>query len=103
MSHPVRRLSAAVTAGAMSAVVLSSLISGTAAHAATQVAYATPMQASLSGTYTVRSGDTLRGIAARHGVTLAAIFAANNMGMGTVIYPGQKINVGPGTNAAPAQ
>lgn len=81
MSNPVRRLSAAVTAGAMSAAVLSSLIGGTAAHAAAPAAYHAPMQVSPSGTYTVRSGDTLSGIAARHGVSLAAVLAANKMNM----------------------
>lgn len=98
MSKPARRLSAAVTAGAaLSAVALSTLVSGTAAHAA----YHAPMQVSASGTYTVRPGDTLSGISARHGISLAAIFAANNMDMRTIIYPGQSINVGPAA-AAPA-
>lgn len=102
MSHPVRRLSAAVTAGAMSAVVLSSLIGGTAVHAAAPAAYHAPMQVPASGTYTVRPGDTLTGIAAKHGVSLAAVFAANSMNMRTVIYPGQQIKVGPGTPVAAA-
>lgn len=96
MSKSVRRLSTAVTAGAaLSAVALSTLISGTAAHAAAPAAYHAPMQVSASGTYTVRPGDTLSGIAARHGISLAAIFAANNMNMHTIIYPGQVIRVGP--------
>lgn len=100
MSKPTRRLSAAVTAGAaMSAVVLSTLISGTAAHATAPAALHAPAQLAASGTYTVRPGDTLGGIAARHGVSLAAVFAANNMNMRTIIYPGQKIKLGP---AAPA-
>lgn len=103
MSKPARRLSAAVTAGAaMSAVVLSTLISGTSAHAAAPAAYHAPMQVSASGTYTVRPGDTLSGIAARHGISLAAVFAANNMNMRTIIYPGQRIKVGPAAPAAPA-
>lgn len=102
MSKPVRRLSAAVTAGAaMSAVVLSTLISGTSAHAAVPAAYHAPMQVSASGTYTVRPGDTLSGIAARHGISLAAIFAANNMNMRTIIYPGMSIKVGPAATPAP--
>jgi LysM repeat protein len=104
MSKPARRLSAAVTAGAaMSAVVLSTLISGTSAHAAAPAAYHAPMQVSASGTYTVRPGDTLSGIAARHGISLAAIFAANNMNMRTIIYPGQAIKVGPAATAPAAK
>lgn len=101
MSHPVRRLSAAVTAGAISAVVLSTLVSGTAAYAVAPAAYHAPVEVSSSGTYTVRSGDTLSGIAARHGVSLAAVFAANNMNMRTIIYPGQKIKLGPNTAPPP--
>ncbi|GAA4034907.1 hypothetical protein GCM10023063_18950 [Arthrobacter methylotrophus] len=104
MSKSARRLSAAVTAGAaMSAVVLSTLISGTSAYAAPPAEYPAPMQVSASGTYTVRPGDTLSGIAARHGISLAAIFAANHMNMRTIIYPGQIIKVGPAAQApAPA-
>ncbi|MBG0738946.1 LysM peptidoglycan-binding domain-containing protein [Paeniglutamicibacter antarcticus] len=102
MSKPARRLSTTVTAGAaLSAVVLSTLISGTSAHAAAPTAYHAPMQVS-TGTYTVRSGDTLGGIAAKHGVSLAAVFAANNMNMRTIIYPGQMINVGPASPAPAA-
>ena len=100
MSNPFRRLSAAVTAGAMSAVVLSTMFGGTA-NAATPAAVQTPLQVSASGTYTVRPGDTLGGIAARHGVSLAAVFAANNMSARTIIYPGQKIRLRPATKAAP--
>lgn len=103
MSNTVRRLSAAITAGVMSAVVLSTMISGSAAQAATAVAVQTPMQASLAGAHTVRPGDTLSRIAAKHGMSLAAIFAANNMGMGTLIYPGQKIRVRPAATAPAAK
>ena len=92
MSNPIQRLSAAVTAGAMSAVVLSTMFGG-AANAATPSTVQAPQQVSASGTYTVRSGDTLGGIAARHGVSLATIFAANKMNARTIIYPGQKIKL----------
>ena len=91
MRTSVRRLSAAVTAGAISAAVLSTMFAGPAAMAAVPTA---PVPASTAGTYTVRSGDTLGGIAARNGVSLAAVFAANKMGMSTIIYPGQKIVLG---------
>jgi N-acetylmuramoyl-L-alanine amidase len=99
MSNPIRRLSAAVTAGAMSAVVLSTMFGGTA-NAAPSAAVQAPLKVAVSGTYTVRSGDTLGGIAARHGVSLASIFAANNMSARTIIYPGQKIRLRPATKAA---
>ena len=100
MSKPIRRLSVAVTAGAMSAVVLSTMFGGTA-NAATPTAIQAPL--STAGSYTVRSGDTLGGIAARHGVSLASIFAANNMNAWTIIYPGQKIKLQVATKAPAAK
>ncbi|TLM81580.1 LysM peptidoglycan-binding domain-containing protein [Pseudarthrobacter sp. NamE2] len=54
-------------------------------------------------TYTVKSGDTLGAIAARHNVSLADVFSWNNLNMRSIIYPGQKIKVGGGGSApAPA-
>jgi N-acetylmuramoyl-L-alanine amidase len=44
-----------------------------------------------TGSYTIKAGDTLSGIAARHGVRLADVLAANQLTMSTVIYPGQKL------------
>ncbi|SOC51641.1 lytic transglycosylase domain-containing protein [Ornithinimicrobium cerasi] len=52
------------------------------------------------GTYTVRAGDTLSGIAARHGTTVAAIARASGVSSGSYIYPGQKLRLPGGT--APA-
>lgn len=52
--------------------------------------------------YTVRAGDTLGAIAARHGVRLADVFAWNNLSARSVIYPGQKIKIGAG-KAAPSR
>jgi len=40
-------------------------------------------------TYRVRSGDTLSGIAARYGITVRALKAANAIGSAGVIRPGQ--------------
>ncbi|WP_104045293.1 lytic transglycosylase domain-containing protein [Arthrobacter sp. ZGTC412] len=44
-----------------------------------------------SGSYTIKAGDTLSGIASRHGVKLADLLSANRMNLGTVIYPGYKL------------
>jgi LysM repeat protein len=85
----------------MSTAILTTAIGGGAAHAAARRVYHALMQASPAGTYTVRPGDTLSGIAASHGISLAAIFAANNMNMATIIYPGQKIKVGPAAATTP--
>ncbi|WP_439594185.1 LysM peptidoglycan-binding domain-containing protein [Microbacterium sp.] len=52
-----------------------------------------------ASTYAVRGGDTLIGIAQRHGVTLRALFDANGLDYSSVIYPGQTIAI-PGGAAA---
>ncbi|MBL8772144.1 MAG: LysM peptidoglycan-binding domain-containing protein [Phenylobacterium sp.] len=52
-------------------------------------------------TYTVKSGDTLFGIAVRFGTTVEALKAANGMGRSSSIFRGQKIQV-PGAQAAAA-
>ncbi|MFC4763274.1 LysM peptidoglycan-binding domain-containing protein [Dyella koreensis] len=57
------------------------------------------------GSYTVRSGDSLSGIAASHGVSLSALEAANpQISNPNRIYPGQVIHIpgGSGGSAAPA-
>jgi spore coat assembly protein SafA len=46
------------------------------------------------GSYTVRSGDTLSGIASKNGVSLKNLLAANpQIKNPDLIYPGQKINI----------
>jgi len=57
--------------------------------------------AAASGTYAIQKGDTLSAIAARHGISVQALFAANRLGWGSIIYPGQKLVI-PGGAAAPA-
>ena len=58
-----------------------------------------------SSSYTVRSGDTLSGIATRHGVSLSALTAANpQIRNPNLIHPGQKINIpGGGKSSPPVQ
>ena len=51
-----------------------------------------------SRVYVVKAGDTLGGIAARHGVGLSEVFKWNGLGMSSVIYPGQKVKVGGGSS-----
>jgi LysM repeat protein len=60
-----------------------------------------PTAAASGSVYTVKSGDTLGAIAARHGVKLSEVFGWNGLNMGSIIYPGQQIKIGGGT-AAPA-
>lgn len=46
-----------------------------------------------TGTYTVRSGDTLTGIAQRHKTTARALAALNKVSLSKHIHPGQKLRV----------
>ena len=52
-----------------------------------------------AGTYTVKAGDTVWGIAQKHGVSIATIISANGLNAVATIFPGQKLKV---TGAAPA-
>lgn len=46
------------------------------------------------GSYTVRAGDTLYGIATRHGMSLPALVKANGLSVHEFIHPGQVLRVG---------
>lgn len=50
--------------------------------------------ASSKKTYTVRSGDTLSGIAAKYGTDYRTLAKANELANPNVIYPGQVLVVG---------
>lgn len=71
------------------------------AAAASASATAQPATGSWSGRYTVRSGDTLSGIAARHGVSVNALRRTNNL-TGSRIYPGNTLVV-PGSATVAAE
>ncbi len=76
---------------------------GSAPSAPAAPAAPAPAPAPLAGTgsYTIKAGDTLSSIASRHGVSLAALMAANNnVTATTVIYPGQKLTI-PGAGLQP--
>jgi len=55
-----------------------------------------------SGSYTIRAGDTLSGIAARNGVRLSDVLSANRLTMSSIIYPGQKLVIPGASTIAPA-
>ena len=55
------------------------------------------------GQYTVRSGDTMSGIASRNHVSLSALIQANpQVKNPNLIYPGQKLNIPGGSSYTPA-
>ncbi len=60
-----------------------------------------PPQPPVGGSYTVRAGDTLSSIAARHGTTVSALAAANNIANPNLIRVGQVLVI-PGATG-PAQ
>lgn len=60
-----------------------------------------PAPLASTGSYTIKAGDTLSSIAARHGVSLSALMTANKVSATTVIYPGQKLSI-PGPGLQPA-
>ncbi|XKH56536.1 LysM peptidoglycan-binding domain-containing protein [Citricoccus nitrophenolicus] len=54
--------------------------------------------------YTVKSGDTLYGIASRNGISLSTLLSANGFSESATIHPGQKLKLsGSGSSAAPAE
>jgi LysM repeat protein len=57
--------------------------------------------ASSTGTYVVRRGDTLTGIAARHGVSLSRLASANGLSVNAWVYIGQRLSI-PGAAAPPS-
>jgi peptidoglycan DL-endopeptidase LytE len=52
------------------------------------------------GRYTVRAGDTLGGIAARHRVSLSSLLAVNRMTVSSLIMPGMKLALPAGASVA---
>ncbi len=65
-------------------------ISGTAAVSGGSYSNAT---ATSQGTYTVRSGDTLSGIAARYGTSVNALARLNGIQNPNLIYPGEVLKI----------
>jgi LysM repeat protein len=58
-----------------------------------------PTTSSGSGTYVVRPGDTLVGIAARLGVSVSRLAAANGLRTSSWVYTGQRLSVPSGGSA----
>ena len=53
-------------------------------------------------TYTVQRGDTVSGIASRHGLRTADVLALNGLTSSSIIRPGQVLRLTGATTAAPA-
>ncbi|WIM08681.1 LysM peptidoglycan-binding domain-containing protein [Trueperella bernardiae] len=72
-----------------------------AAKPATPAAPATKPVAPAATTYVVRAGDTLSGIAAKHGTTVAALVAANGISNPNRIGVGQTLVISGAAQSAP--
>lgn len=53
-----------------------------------------------STTHTVKSGDTLSGVAERHGVSLSTLLRANGLSLPSTIFPGQTIKLSGSASSA---
>ena len=62
----------------------------------------TESSASTSGTYTVKAGDTLYGIARRSGMNLNTLLSLNGLSQSSVIHPGQTLKLSGASNATVA-
>ncbi|CEI27472.1 secreted transglycosydase [Propionibacterium freudenreichii] len=83
------------TAAASTASTSNAASSTTRSTARTESTYTPARAASTGGNYTVQSGDTLSTIAAAHGTTWQALYAANknNITDANLIYAGETLNV----------
>ncbi len=78
-------------------------LTGSAATAKSTAAKASATAKAPKTAYTVKSGDTLLGVAAKYDRTVSALVKANGL-RGTVIYPGQRLAIpaGAARKATPA-
>ncbi|CEH09052.1 secreted transglycosydase [Propionibacterium freudenreichii] len=83
------------TAAASTASTSNAASSTTRSTARTESTYTPARAASTGGNYTVQAGDTLSTIAAAHGTTWQALYAANksNITDANLIYAGETLNV----------
>ncbi|MFC0580815.1 LysM peptidoglycan-binding domain-containing protein [Micrococcoides hystricis] len=69
-------------------------LSGSASTStASKASSSTSASTATGGTYTVKSGDTLSGIASRNGISLSTLLSANGLKSTSTIYPGQKLKL----------
>jgi len=61
-----------------------------------------PPPSTSGGTYVVRPGDTLIGIAARHGISVSRLAAANGLYVTSWVYVGQRLALPSGTSPQPS-
>ncbi|MBG6085619.1 LysM peptidoglycan-binding domain-containing protein [Zhihengliuella flava] len=76
-------------------------LSGSSTSTSTASTSSTSTSTKTTSSYTVKSGDTLSGIAGQHSVSLSKLLQANQLSKTSVIHPGQKVTIpGGGTVSA---
>lgn len=68
-------------------------VAGSSTSASTSTSSSSASQATTSGTYTVKAGDTLSSIASSYNTTTAALASANSISNANLIYVGQVLKV----------
>jgi LysM repeat protein len=107
-ANPTPSATQAATAAPVKAAAAKAPAKATAVKAPVVVRKAAPARAPAATTYTVVAGDTVGSIAARFGVDVNSMLAANGLGPYSVIVPGQILKLSgpavavPKTAAAPA-
>lgn len=91
-----------LTVGGSAAPKPASPAAAPAASTSVPTAKPAPIASSGGATYTVRAGDTVWGIAQKHGVSIATIIRANGLGEVATIFPGQKLKLSAAATPAPA-
>jgi LysM repeat protein len=83
-------------------LIVAAVILGAAPPLAAHAVQAQPLpaQAPTTTTYVVQPGDTLTRIAARYGITVSQLAAANGLGRNAWVYAGQSLTI-PGTPLDP--
>lgn len=75
-------------------------VSGSSSSGSSSKSSQKKSSSSASSSYTVRSGDTLSGIASKHGMSLSELLKANDISASKPIFPGSKIKVSGGSSSS---
>ncbi|MGO3509211.1 lytic transglycosylase domain-containing protein [Glutamicibacter arilaitensis] len=75
-------------------------VSGSSSSSSSSKSSQKKSSSSASSSYTVKSGDTLSGIASKHGMSLSELLKANDISASKPIFPGSKIKVSGGSSSS---
>lgn len=75
-------------------------VSGSSSSSSSSKSSQKKSSSSASSSYTVRSDDTLSGIASKHGMSLSELLKANDISASKPIFPGSKIKVSGGSSSS---